>query len=101
MSEPGFKQKVEELVAQIPKGRVISYGHIAVLCGSPRAARQVGQVAHFGNPNLPWQRVIKKDGGLASGFPGGMNEHRHLLIEDGVEVSDDFVVDINKYLWQP
>jgi methylated-DNA-protein-cysteine methyltransferase-like protein len=58
--EPGFRERVETLVRQIPKGRVMTYGQLAALCGNARAARIVGGVAHFGDPSLPWQRVVNK-----------------------------------------
>lgn len=97
-----FKARVEELVGQIPSGRVMTYGQIAVLCGSPRAARIVGGIAHFGDPNLPWQRVVMKDGGLARGFPGGLNGHKQALEQDGVEVSEEYkVLNMVERLWQP
>ena len=50
-----FKKDVYEVVAKIPKGRVMTYGQIAALCNHPRAARSVGQVAHWGPQELPWQ----------------------------------------------
>ncbi len=96
-----FRQRVRSLVAQIPKGRVMSYGQIAALCGSPRAARIVGGVAHFGDPNLPWQRVVHKDGTLATGFPGGVAGHKQVLEGEGLKVYKDFKVDIESLLWQP
>ena len=64
-----FSQDVYALVARIPKGRVMTYGQIAALCGSPRSARIVGQVAHWGPLDLPWQRVVNKRGGLALATP--------------------------------
>lgn len=96
-----FKIRVESIVAQIPKGRVMSYGQIATLCGSPRSARIVGGIAHFGDPDLPWQRVVMKDGGLARGFPGGLAGHKKALETDGLNVSDDYKVDINQFAWRP
>ncbi len=96
-----FKNRVLSLVSQIPRGRVMTYGQIAVLCGNPRAARIVGGIAHFGDPGLPWQRVVNKQGGLAKGYPGGFNGHKKALEEEGVKVNDKYQVDINKILWQP
>jgi methylated-DNA-protein-cysteine methyltransferase related protein len=96
-----FRQKVEGLVVQIPKGRVMTYGQLAALCGNARAARIVGGIAHFGNPDLPWQRVVNKQGGLASGYPGGRQGHKQVLEAEGVQVSNDYKVDINKLLWLP
>lgn len=96
-----FRNRVFSLVAQIPKGRVMTYGQIAVLCGSPRAARIVGGIAHFGDPSLPWQRVVHKNGALASGYPGGIEGHRQVLTAEGVEVDNDLKVDVARLLWQP
>lgn len=97
-----FSEAVYEIVAQIPKGRVMTYGQIAALCGSPRSARTVGQVAHWGPPDLPWQRVVNKTGGLASGYTtGGREAHRKDLEADGVAVSVDYRVDIDRLIWWP
>jgi methylated-DNA-protein-cysteine methyltransferase-like protein len=97
-----FKERVYELVAQIPEGRVMTYGQIAALCGAAWAAWEVGQIAHTGPENLPWQRVVNKQGGLAQGWPnGGKSGHRAVLEAEGVEVSDEFKVDVNKLLWNP
>lgn len=96
-----FARAVYELVAQIPQGRVMTYGQIAALCGSPRSAIIVGQVAHWGPPDLPWQRVVNKNGGLAAGYTsGGREAHCHDLLADGVEVVDDRV-DVEALLWWP
>ena len=97
----GFRKKVEDMVAQIPQGRVMTYGQLAALAGNGRAARIVGGIAHFSNPKLPWQRVVNKQGGLAAGYPGGRGGHRQVLIAEGVEVSDELTVDIEKLIWWP
>lgn len=96
-----FAKRVEALVAQIPEGRVMTYGQLAALCGSPLAARIVGGIAHFGNPRLPWQRVVNKKGGLASGYPGGRPAHAEHLRAEGVNVTADFYVDVQNLLWWP
>lgn len=95
-----FRDQVQSLVAQIPKGRVMTYGQIAVLCGRPRAARIVGGIAHWGDPELPWQRVVKKDGSLAEGFPGGTDGHRQVLEAEGVVVTN-YKVDAARLQWWP
>lgn len=99
--DPNFRQRVEALVAQIPAGRVMTYGQLAALCGNARAARIVGGIAHFGDPNLPWQRVVNKQGGLAAGYPGGRRGHRGVLEAEGYEVSDDYQVNVEALLWWP
>ena len=98
--ELGFKQCVEILVRQIPRGKVMTYGQLAALCGNARAARIVGGIAHFGDPNLPWQRVVNKSGGLASGYPGGRSGHRQVLEAEGYCVKDDHV-SVNELIWWP
>lgn len=99
--EADFRQRVEAVVAQIPPGRVMTYGQIAALCGSARAARIVGGIAHFGNPLLPWQRVVNKSGGLAAGYPGGRAGHKQVLEAEGIVVSDGYNVDVESLLWWP
>ncbi|HVV66667.1 MAG TPA: MGMT family protein [Candidatus Saccharimonadales bacterium] len=99
--EVGFRERVEALVAQIPRGRVMTYGQLAALCGNARAARIVGGIAHFGDPDLPWQRVVNKQGGLASGYPGGRRGHKQVLEAEGFEVSEDYRVDVENLIWWP
>ncbi len=99
--DSGFSTRVRSLVAQIPKGRVMTYGQIAAICGNARAARIVGGIAHFSDPALPWQRVVNKKGGLALGYPGGRGGHKRHLEAEGVVVSDTYYIDIDKYLWTP
>ena len=100
-TDNNFRERVYAVVAQIPKGRVMTYGQIAALCGNARAARIVGGIAHYGDPNLPWQRVVNRHGGLASGYPGGKAGHKQVLEAEGVPVSDDFRIDLDKLLWIP
>lgn len=96
-----FSQGVRRLVKAIPVGRVMTYGQIAALCGSPLASRIVGGIAHYGDPDLPWHRVVNKSGGLASGYPGGREAHRAMLQAEGVVVTGDLKVDVDKLLWWP
>lgn len=98
--DSNFRQRVEAVVAQIPTGRVMTYGQLAALCGNARAARIVGGIAHFGDSDLPWQRVVNKKGGLAAGYPGGRAAHKVHLEQEGVAVSDDFYVDVDSLLWR-
>lgn len=102
--ETGFKDRVYAFVAQIPKGRVMTYGQLAALAGNARAARIVGGIAHFGDPDLPWQRVVNKKGGLAAGYPGGRRAHKDHLEAEGIVVSganDDYYVKVGELLWDP
>lgn len=99
-----FYDKVYDCVRKIPEGNVATYGQIAVLCGSPRASRAVGYALHF-NPEpgvIPCHRVVNRFGGLAPAFAfGGQKIQRQLLESEGVEVDDEYTVDLEKYIWRP
>ncbi len=101
--EKGFYQKVITLIKEIPYGRVTTYGTIATMAGSPRAARIVGGILRLRSEreDLPWQRVINRNGFIS--IRGGLIDSKPLqkvLLEDeGVEVSDDFMVDLDTYGW--
>jgi methylated-DNA-protein-cysteine methyltransferase-like protein len=97
----GFAERVYEYVAMIPPGRVMTYGQLAALAGSAGAARIVGGIAHFGPEELPWHRVVNKQGGLAGAFPGGRSEQAARLEAEGVAVDADYRVDVDKLLWWP
>ncbi len=99
-----FAERIEALVGCIPLGKVMTYGQLAALCGNARAARIVGGIAHFGNPDLPWQRVVNKKGGLAAGYPGGRAGHKEHLESEGISVlgeEDNYFVNVGELLWEP
>ncbi len=100
--DSSFKQDVYAIVALIPSGRAMTYGQIAALCGHPRAARQVGQIAHWGPQELPWHRVVNKSGGLAGAFTsGGRQAQAQMLRNEGVQVSSNHIIDIKNLIWWP
>jgi methylated-DNA-protein-cysteine methyltransferase related protein len=100
MSE--LKHAVYELVGSIPIGRVMTYGQIAALCGHPRAARQVGQIAHWGPSALPWHRVVNKKGRLAGAFTTGGREGQAILLRgENILVSPEYHLDIDRLIWWP
>lgn len=92
MQPDNFKQRVEYYVALVPRGRITTYGDLAALAGQAHAARVVGGIAHFGNPDLPWHRLVNRFGGLASGFHGGREVQAQLLQQEGITCTN-FVVD--------
>jgi methylated-DNA-protein-cysteine methyltransferase-like protein len=96
-----FRERVYQIVGQIPKGKLMTYGQIAALAGASWAAWEVGQIAHTGPSDLPWQRVVNKNGGLARGYPGGMSGHKADLEVEGVAVDEDYKADIERLLWRP
>jgi len=96
--------EIYEVVKQIPHGKVATYGLIAALIGNPRAARQVGWALHV-NPEpivIPCHRVVNRFGSLAPEFAfGGKEVQKKLLESEGVEVAEDYSVELQKYLWKP
>ena len=96
-----FKDRIYDIVSHIPRGKVATYGQVAAMAGAAWAAWEVGQIAHTGPSDLPWQRVVNKQGGLARGYPGGFEGHKQVLEAEGIEVDDEYRVDIKELLWQP
>ncbi|HIU97710.1 MAG TPA: MGMT family protein [Candidatus Ornithoclostridium faecigallinarum] len=98
-----FFENVYEAVQLIPRGKVATYGQIARMIGAPRSSRAVGYALHA-NPRpgvIPCHRVVNREGRLAPAFAfGGPEIQAQLLESEGVEVGEDFVVDLGKYLWQ-
>lgn len=101
MGELGFRDAVYALVAQIPSGRVMTYGDIAALAGHAHAARQVGGLAHFGPPELPWHRVVNRFGDCASGYYGGKEGHKQALEAEGFTIENYRITDFTERRWRP
>lgn len=103
MDQDSFKDVVIKLIKSIPFGRVTTYGTIAVLAGSPKSAREVGYILHAmtDKHQLPWQRVINRHGFLSvrGGDVNIKSVQKALLEQEGVEVTDSFMVDLEKYGW--
>lgn len=96
-----LRERVYALMACLPADKVTTYGDLAALAGSPRAARIVGGIAHTGPLELPWHRLVNAKGGLAAGFPGGREVQRQLLAQDGILCEEWRVVDFTHLRWRP
>ena len=103
--DDSFFELVFDLVRQIPKGRVTSYGAIAAALGLKSSARMVGWAlnsCHRVQPRVPAQRVVNRQGLLTGKihfeYPEQMQE---LLEKDGVQVVNDQVVDFRERFWDP
>ena len=102
MDKPNpFQDRVLEIVRAIPRGKVLSYGQVAMLAGAPRGARQVGRILYARGRTVPWQRVINRFGGLSTYKVGTGAEQRALLLKEGVTFTKDGVVDLKKHQWRP
>lgn len=101
MSNNDFRSNVEELMSQVPSGRVTTYGDLAALAGHASASRIVGGVAHYGDSSLPWHRLVNRFGGLASGFHGGRSAQAQLLAQEGVRCTNYVVDNFEELRWKP
>ena len=95
-------EKIYEVVKQIPRGNVATYGQVAELAGNRRWSRVVGYALHS-NPQpgiIPCHRVVTKDGDVSKAFAfGGQNRQIELLKDEGVGFVDGHV-DMEKYQWK-
>ena len=96
-----LRRSIENLMAQVPLGQVTTFGDLAGMAGHAYAARVVGGIAHFGDPDLPWHRLVNRFGGLASGFPGGREAQEQLLEQEGVKSENYIVVNFDEIRWRP
>lgn len=108
MSE--FKHNVLRAVQSVPFGKVASYGQIAAMVGSPRAARQVGWILNStdnsnktSENNLPWWRIVNNSGRIS--IKGAKHvdatTQKFLLENEGLEINENFSFDIEKYRYRP
>ncbi len=105
IKEYSFFADVYDVVRQIPKGKVTSYGAIAAYLGTKLSARMVGwalNAASNTKPKVPAQRVVNRNGMLTGkhhfATPTAMED---MLKKDGVAVKNDTVVDFEKRFWDP
>ena len=95
-------ERIYEIVRQIPKGNVATYGQIAALAGNRRWSRVVGYALHV-NPDpegIPCYRVVNRMGEVSSAFAfGGENRQIALLEADGIPCRNG-KVDLEKYQWK-
>ena len=105
LQPPTFDQRVYALVAQIPPGRLATYGQIAELMGCWGCARQVGwALRRLQLPSeVPWQRVVNASGRISfsPAREGSDWIQRQLLIEEGIPVSEQGALPLRRYLWTP
>ncbi len=96
-----FRSDVEALMAQVPRGQVSTYGDLAALASHPYAGRIVGGMAHYGDTELPWHRLVNRFGGLASGYDGGRELQAKHLLAEGITCTNFIVDKFKEIRWQP
>ena len=91
-------RQVYDIIAQIPKGKVTTYGDIARALGHPRASRVIGRILNK-NPNpilTPCHRVIKSNGKIG-GYAFGKARKKELLKKEGLSFIGDSTTQLGKY----
>ena len=98
-----FTARAVRVIRAIPRGKVASYGLVALLAGSPLGARQVVRVLHTlsRKERLPWHRVINSRGSISLPRGAGFERQRALLRKEGVKVTTEGRVDLGRFLWRP
>ena len=96
------------VVRRIPRGRVATYGQVALVAGKPRAARQVGyalSALRGTSHRIPWQRVLGSRNRASAAIsildPMGSAVQRALLEDEGVEVDERGCVSLARFGWRP
>ena len=103
--DESFFELVFEVVRQVPKGRVTSYGAVAAALGTKMSARMVGWAmnsAHRIKPPVPAHRVVNRMGLLSGKMHFATPERMQELLEkEGTKVVDDKVVEFRERFWDP
>lgn len=98
-----FTDRALLIIQGIPKGKVMTYGQIAKLAGSPRGARQVVRILHSMSKkhSLPWHRVINVRGEIGFKDEEMFSVQKLSLESEGIMVSREGKVNLEYYLYQP
>jgi len=98
-----FTQAAIEIIKRIPKGKITTYGRIALMAGNPNGARQVARILHTSSRkhDLPWHRVVNRDGRVSLPRGNGYERQKDLLEQEGVVFDHRDRIDFQAYLWWP
>lgn len=102
-NETKYRERVYEIVCEIPVGRVMTYGQIAQILGAGYTPRTVGFVMHAADTQkIPWQRVINSQGACSTGrMTLPVNLQQSILEAEGVKFDQKARCDLNVYQWFP
>ena len=98
---PSLSERIALVVGSIPSGKVATYGQVAAIAGNPRAARQVVRTLKMWSRtrNLPWHRVVNREGRISLPSGGGYEEQRGLLESEDVAFGLDGRIDMKHHRW--
>ncbi|MFH1374601.1 MAG: MGMT family protein [bacterium] len=96
-----FQQRAINVIKKIPRGKVATYGQIAVMAGDSRGARQVVRVLHNSSTKekLPWHRVINRQGRISLRPGSGYEQQRAMLEDEGISFNRNGTIDLRRYQW--
>lgn len=100
--DSAFVNRVYRIVAEIPRGKVATYGQIAEMAGDPSAARDVGYIMSHVPPGLglPCHRVVNRTGTLAPDYAfGGQKRQRAMLEAEGITFLQDGRINVEWHQW--
>jgi len=101
MDKTNFFQDVYEVARLVPEGKVTSYGAIGNYLGAKSSARMVGWAMNVCPEDVPAHRVVNRIGLLTGKHKFPSNSMEELLLNEGVKVVDNQVVDFDKHFWDP
>jgi methylated-DNA-protein-cysteine methyltransferase related protein len=99
IEEKSFYQRVIIAIKDIPRGKVATYGQVALVAGNPRAARQVSYILHSSTQKyaLPWHRVVNSRGGISLKPQKGYELQIKLLKKEGIVFDKKNCIDLKKF----
>ena len=98
-----FTIRARDIIRRIPVGKVTTYGNIADYAGNRRGARQVARILYSSSTKyeLPWHRVVNRNGQISPRPSMGHFFQRQLLLEEGVVFGENGRIDFTLFLWRP
>lgn len=101
-NDPGYRERVYEIVRTIPRGRVMTYGQLAEILGEGYTPRTVGFVMHASGDSTPWHRVINAQGACSTGRVVLPHDKQQRMLEaEGVIFNERGRCDLKSFLWIP
>ena len=102
MKQKTFSLEIIEIIKNIPRGKVATYGQIATLAGNRFAARQVVRILNSSSrkEKLPWHRVVNSQGTISLAPGCGYEEQKALLVGEGIVFDKEDRIDFKKFLWK-
>ena len=102
VNDKKYRERVFEIVRKIPRGKVMTYGQIAIILGEGYTARTVGYVMHSSDDGVPWQRVINSQGKCSTGrLTMPLNLQQSMLEQEGVVFTEKGKCDLSEIQWWP